>query len=111
MILEIAVQLLDDDSHVSQTLTLDGVRFRLETYTNKEDDTWYFDIYDLEDVPLLQGIAIVTGLDLLFPYRYKTGLPPGVLFVNDQLGTEQLNDPTIDSFKDKRAALYYETIS
>ena len=103
---EITVQFRADETHASQTLTLDGVRFRLDTYTNKADGAWYMDLYDEDNVALVQGIAIVTGLDLLFPYRYLD-VPPGILFVNDQDGPQE--DPTLSTFLDEEAALYYQT--
>lgn len=105
-ILEIEVQFKDEDVHTSRVVVLEGVRFRLDTYTNKQDNTWYMDLYDDQDVPLVQGLALVVGLDLLFPYRYKN-VPPGILFVNDQSGVVQ--DPNLESFSKKEAALYYQT--
>lgn len=103
---EITVQFREFETHTSQTLTLDGVRFRLDTYTNKADGAWYLDIFDGEGDALVQGLALVTGLDLLFPYRYLA-VPPGILFVNDHEGERE--DPGLDTFFDRGAALYYQT--
>lgn len=103
---EITVQFREDETHTSQTLTLDGIRFRLDTYTNKADGCWYMDLFDGDGAPLIQGIALVTGLDLLFPYRYLD-VPPGILFVNDHEG--ERTDPGLSAFLDKEAALYYQT--
>jgi hypothetical protein len=103
---EITVQFREDETHTSQTLTLDGVRFRLDTYTNKADGAWYLDIFDGDGVALVQGIALVTGLDLLFPYRHLD-VPVGLLFINDHEG--ERTDPGLDSFFQREAALYYQT--
>jgi hypothetical protein len=103
---EITVQFREDETHSSQTLTLDGVRFRLDCYTNKSDGSWYLDLFDDDDAALVQGIAIVTGLDLLFPYRHL-GVPTGILFVNDLAGPTE--DPGLDAFINRDAALYYQT--
>lgn len=105
-IIQITPQFRQQDKHTSQTLTLDNVRFRLDTYTNKADGCWYMDLYDADENPLLFGIRLTTGLDLLFPYRYKA-VPAGILFINDHLGERQ--DPTLDSFQDEEVALYYQT--
>lgn len=104
-ITEIKVQFRAEDKHTSQTLTLDGVRFQLDTYTNRADNSWYLDIFDTNGVALVQGIALATGLDLLYPYRYLD-VPAGVLFVNDLDGPRQ--DPGLDSFADQEVALYYQ---
>lgn len=106
-VLEITVQFREDETHTSQTLVLDGVRVRLDTYTNIEDDSWYLDIFDDEDTPIVLGIALATGLDLFFPYRYLP-LPPGKLFVQDQRG-QPFVDAKRGDFFTKDFALYYTT--
>ena len=105
---EITVQFRADETHTSQTVTLDGVRFVLDTYTNRADGCWYMDLRDGEGNPLVLGIAIVTGLDLLFPYRHLD-VPPGPLFVNDHEG--ERTDPGLDAFLNQSAALYYQTVT
>lgn len=104
-ITQITPQFRKEDKHTSQTLTLDQVRFRLDTYTNRADNSWYMNLYDTNDEPILLGIALATGLDLLYPYRYLP-VPAGVLFVNDLDGPRQ--DPTLDSFEGEEVALYYQ---
>ena len=108
MIIEITPQFREQDKHTSQTLTLDSVRVRLDTYTNKFDGRWYMDLYDSLGAPLVFGVRLTTGLDLLFPYRYKDGVPPGVLFINDHAGPRL--DPGLDSFQDREVSLYYQEI-
>lgn len=103
-ITQIEVQFREEDKHTQQTLTLDGVRFQLDTYTNRADGGWHLDIRDSNGEPIVIGIALATGLDLLYPYRYLD-VPAGILFVNDLAGPRE--DPTLDTFKDKGAALYY----
>jgi len=92
-------------THSTQVLTLEGVRFRLDVYSNKFDDSWYIDVFDDQDSPIVEGIAIASGLDLLFPYQYLP-VPPGQLFVNTQTGG--LFDPTLDTWEEQRADLYYQ---
>lgn len=104
-ITQITVQFREEDKHTSQTLTLDGVRFQLDTYTNKADGSWYMDLRNTDGDPIVLGIALATGLDLLYPYRYL-GVPSGVLFVNDLAGPRE--DPGLDTFTDQGAALYYQ---
>lgn len=106
-VLEITVQFREDETHTSQTLVLDGVRVRLDTYTNIDDDSWYLDIYDEEDQPIVLGIGMSTGLDFFFPYRYRN-LPPGKLFVQDQ-GVQPFVDATRGDFLAGNMALYYTT--
>lgn len=93
------------DGNNPQTLVLDGVRITLEFYTNKADGSWYLDCYATDGTLLVAGIAVVTGLDLWYPYRYKTGIPPGQLFVLPQ--TRVRTDPTISTFENAEAILAY----
>lgn len=39
-------------------------------FRNAEEGGWFLDIADEGGVPLVQGIALVTGLDLLHQYSY-----------------------------------------
>ena len=105
---EIAVQ-FNESTHNSQTIVLDTIRVRIDTYTNKADGCWYLDTFDGNGNPLVLGIAIVTGLDLWFPYHYLEGIPPGILFINDHVGDKE--DPGLDSFDDQEAVMYYQTVT
>jgi len=107
MILQITTQ-FRSETHSSQRITLDGVRARFDFFTNKQDKSWYLDLFDGDDNQLVMGIALATGLDILFPYRYLD-LPPGKLFINDHI--PPFTDPVLDSFSENQAALYYETVT
>lgn len=102
---KITVQFRESDTHTSQTLTLDGVTFRLDAYTNRDSGTWFADFFDANGVALVRGIALVCGVNLLYQYQYKPGVPPGNLFVQDQSGLGV--DPGLGSFFSGDAALYY----
>ncbi len=106
MIVEIKVQFRADETHAQQTVELDGVQFRFDTYTNRNDGMWYLDIRDALGEPVLLGLALVVGVDLLAQYRHLD-VPAGALFVHDYAGPRE--DPGLTSFIDREAALYYQT--
>lgn len=103
-LIEITIQFREQDKRTVQTLELDGARWQFATYTNRADGSWYLDLADSAGTALLFGIALVTGLELLFPYRHLD-VPPGALFVNDLAGPRE--DPGLSTFQDRGAALYY----
>ena len=105
-IVEIIPQFRETDTHTRQSVTLEGIRIRIDTYTNKVDGLWYHDVYDSEGVALFQGVRLTAGIDLWFPYRYKTTLPPGVFFVADHAAP--FLDPGLESFQDRDASLWYQ---
>jgi len=105
-ILEFVVQPLPEMTNIPQTVVLDGARYEFTFYTNKGDDGWYMDIANAEGVAQVQGIRLITGLDLLYRFRYLE-VPPGVLFVNDLYGPRE--DPSLDTWQNQEAALYYQT--
>ena len=107
-IIQITPQFREDETHTSQTLDLDGIRIRLDTYTNKDDGRWYFDVFDDSNNPLIQGVGLVTGLDLWFPYHYLP-IPAGILFVQDQSGSPSL-DPSLTDFFEGDMALFYQEV-
>jgi hypothetical protein len=105
-IIEISPQLREQDTHTRQNVTLEGVRVRIDTYTNKVDGLWYHDVYDADGAAIFLGVRLTAGIDLWFPYRYNTGLPPGVLFIADH--DSPFLDPGLDSFQDREASLWYQ---
>lgn len=107
-IIQLSPQFRPEDKHTSQSLTLDGVRFQLVTYTNKADNGWYMDLLDINGNAVVKGIGMAVGLDLLYPYRYKGNLPPGILFLQDLAGTRE--DPVLASFENEDVGLYYQEV-
>lgn len=65
---------------------------------------WCLDIYDLPATPVVVGIALSCGLDLLWPYRHLH-VPQGQLFVWDKLASGR--DPDPDGFSEGRYELCY----
>lgn len=106
-VLQLTPQFRENETHTAQSLTLDGVRIQLTTYTNKSDNNWYADIRDSDGEPLILALALVPGLDLLHRYRYLP-VPPGQLIVVDQTQGPPL-DPTLESFINGESGLFYLT--
>lgn len=106
-VLQLTPQFRENETHTAQSLTLDGIRIQLTTYTNKSDNNWYADIRDSDGNPLILALALVPGLDLLHRYRYLP-VPPGQLIVVDQTQGPPL-DPTLESFINGDSGLFYLT--
>lgn len=80
------------------TINLNGVAYNLTfKYLNVIEGGWVFDFADSSDNPIINGIPLVTGTDLLGQYGYKdvggafivqTDGAPDVPPVFDNLGTE-----------------------
>lgn len=53
------------------SITLAGVVYQLTlVFRNDPAGGWYLDIADASNTPLLQGLPLVTGADLLAQYAY-----------------------------------------
>jgi hypothetical protein len=50
------------------TTTLNNTIVKIRTYYNITDNGWFFDLFDVDDNPLVLGRAMTTGLELLFPF-------------------------------------------
>jgi hypothetical protein len=96
------------EQHLAYAIVLDDVQFHLAIYSNKRANGWHFDLLDSTRAPLLRGAALVAGIDLLHPYRYRA-VPRGKLFV--QSHTHPAQDPDLTAFVERRCSLYYETVS
>jgi hypothetical protein len=54
----------------TMTIVLAGVPYQLRVVWNKANQSWVMDIADTNGVPILQGIPLVTGSDLLEQFGY-----------------------------------------
>jgi hypothetical protein len=56
----------------AQTLaiTLAGVAYNLNVYWNVPNASWMLDLLDVDSDPIITGIPLVTGSDLLEQYAY-----------------------------------------
>jgi len=81
-------------------ITLGAVDYRMTlTYQNVDQGGWVLDIADSNNVPIVCGIPLVTGIDLLGQYSYyqfggqlfvQTAHDPDATPTFDNLGTEAL---------------------
>lgn len=52
------------------TITLAGVTYRLTVLWNEAAQIWNLDIADADGVPILEGLAMVAGVNLLEQFDY-----------------------------------------
>lgn len=74
-------------------ISLGSKQYRLTFKWNEVSSCWLLDIQDAQDVPLVMGIPVVTGTDLLKQYKYL-GFE-GQLVVQSQSEIDQI--PTYES--------------
>ena len=87
------------------TKTLDGNNYTLLIQWNLETEKWYLHLNGLSNDVAINGIALLTGKNLLAPYGYRE---LGELWVVDNSGANE--DPNYDDFG-SRWTLEYTTIS
>jgi hypothetical protein len=78
------------------TITLVGVTYTFTLHWCAPASCWILDIGDLNNVPIVGGIPVITGADLLEPYGYlniggqliaSTDFDPGAVPTFDNLGS------------------------
>lgn len=75
------------------TVSLSGTDYRMTVqWRNSEGAGWILDIADTSANPIIQGIPLVTGVNLLEQYAY---LIPGVLWVQTTADPDAV--PTFDN--------------
>jgi hypothetical protein len=78
------------------SITIAGLVYNMQTHWNNQPDTgWLLDISDANDVPILLGIPLVTGADLLEQYHYL-GLFNGGYLLCGTIGNNNAS-PTYDN--------------
>lgn len=60
---------------------LDGVNYTLAFRYSTRAERFYLNVYDAEDVLLLAGLKLVTGVLLLASYHHLSGVPAGEIVV------------------------------
>lgn len=104
-VIALLVQPSENVSHFDTTVVLDGQRVTFAFYTNTVDGGWYWNASLDDGTVIANGVGLATGVDLLYPYRYLDGCPPGPLWIKDKgLGGE---DPDLTAFSEGRCALVY----
>lgn len=75
--------------YFTEDVLLDNAPYRFRFLWNTRASRWTMSVYDLSDVPLVEGIAIALDQEMLGQYPDR-GLPPGELWAVD--GTSSLQD-------------------
>lgn len=83
------IPLPQDVSHFVQQAILDNVTYTLRCHYNERENSWYMDLLDVEQNPIVCGRKLVADWPLLHRSRH-TSLPPGQLYMVD------LSDAGID---------------
>lgn len=65
---------------------LESVTLSLRLNFNTRARTWTLDLAAEDGDPIVNGLRVVEGVDLLAPFRYDGRLPPGQLFARDTSG-------------------------
>lgn len=95
------------DPQYTQITAIDGTDYSLSLFYNTRQATWFLTIGEADGVPIVEGIPLVTGWDLLGAYRYLD-IPKGVLAVI--ASGSDTSVPGIDELGEGlRTALYYRT--
>ncbi len=94
-----------NNAYYEGTKALDGNMYKLGFYWNTTTEKWYLNLEGFNNDIEINGIALVTGKDLLAPYGY---IELGQLWVVDNSGVNE--DPNFDDFG-SRWTLEYTTIT
>jgi hypothetical protein len=76
------------------TVTLLGVVYQFLVQWNVPLQTWLLDISDSQGNPIVQGLALVTGVDILGQFQY---LGIGGALIVQSSGGDPLAAPTFDN--------------
>jgi hypothetical protein len=87
-----------------QEVVLESVPYLIQFNWNSRGNFWDMNIKDRDQNPLVEGIKLLLGEELLKKFP-DSGLPPGTMFIIDNAGTDT---PIIfDDFSTGRCSLIY----
>lgn len=94
------------EAHTEQITTLDGVQYVIAFDWIQRWRRWVLSLSTTGGAPIVSGLPVVTGVDLLGPFKHDTRIPQGVLIVADESADN--HDPTWGDFgPDGSHVLYY----
>lgn len=83
---------------------LDGEFYSFRMTYNSRAQMWMLAVGDITAEYVVRGLRVVEGVELLAPYHYLDGVPPGQLFVVDASG--QHREPGRNSFRQDHQIRY-----
>lgn len=86
--MSVVVPFKDFPSFISN-ITLDNIVLNFKFLWNGRDEAWYMDILDSVNSPILQGIKIVNGWELIARFT-DTRLPQGALIIVSLKGDQEV---------------------
>lgn len=87
-----------------QSITLDNIVLNFKFIWSGRNNSWSMDILDAVNSPILQGIKILNGWELIQKYT-DTRLPQGVIIVVSLQGDEKEIDR--DGMNDRYQLVYF----
>ena len=96
-------------AHSQQSTTLSGTSYVIQYNWVQRLQRWHFDMLQTNGDPIVRGVKLVVGPDLLARFRADPRIPPGGLFVVNSIQLHANEDPGWGSFEGETHALYYVT--
>jgi hypothetical protein len=64
-------------------IEIDGRLYNWEVYWNEREETWYFDLFDEDQIAIITGVKLVINYNLLSSYA-DARIPAGaIMFLNE----------------------------
>jgi len=70
------IPVITDNRNYEFRISLDGVFFTLAFRLNFRMNRWFMDVKDAEDIPLINGVPLLQGSDLIVRFK-DAALPAG----------------------------------
>jgi hypothetical protein len=85
-------------------ITLQDTPYNFDVYWNERDQAWFFDLYDVNESPIITSVKMVLGAFLLARCT-DPRKPSGAIIMADLSGQGQ--DATIDDLGSRVVAMYF----
>jgi hypothetical protein len=103
------IEPLDQQPVYDYTVDLEDVVYRVRLVFRERSESWYLDLYNAADEPLLTGKRLSVNTALLDPYQID-GLPPGELMLVDMEAPDDQAaiEADFDSLGFRHQLVYYD---
>lgn len=92
-----------------EDIQLDGSLYQLAVKWNTRSNSWLFDLFTSDDIPLIYGHRLVINYPLLYNLQYDRRMPQGLLFI---VSPSDLHRPIRrNDFEDGKMVLLYDEVA
>lgn len=81
----LSIPTFENEASTTQIIEIENITYKLRIYWNVRDEDWFFDLFLLDDTPVLNGVKMVVNYTLITSFLGEN-VPLGDFLLFDESG-------------------------